>query len=99
MMMKGLKYLVVVLFVSLSLSVFSQETKMMKSRKKMLAKQEIEKKKAGEKAMEEGRERHRNIQTKEVRKRMKKQEKRSKAVNRQRNGKKKPFFVRVYGGK
>jgi cytochrome c biogenesis protein ResB len=97
--MKGVKYLVAVLFVSLSLAVFSQETKMMKNRKKMLVKQELEKKKAGEKAMEEGRERHRNIQTKEVRKRMKKQAKRSKAVNRQRSGKKRSFFVKIFGGK
>lgn len=97
--MKGVKYLIIVLSVLLSLVVFSQETKMMKNRRKMLLKQEIEKKKAGEKAMEEGRERHRNIQTKEVRKRMKKQLKRSKAVNRQRSGKKKSFFVRIFRGK
>ena len=97
--MKRLKYFITVLFVSLSLIVFSQETKMMKNRKKMLAKQEIEKKKAGEKAMEEGRERHRNIQTKEVRKRMKKQAKRSNAVNRQRSGKRQSFFVRIFRGR
>ncbi len=97
--MKGFKYLVAILFVSLSLSVFSQETKMVKNRRKMLAKQEQEKKKQGEKAMEEGRERHRNIQTKVVRKRMKKQAKRSKAINRQRSGKKRSFFARIFGGK
>ena len=95
--MKRLKCFIAVLFVFLSLAVFSQETKMMKNRKKMLAKQEVEKKKAGERAMEEGRERHRNIQTKEVRKRMKKQAKRSAALNRQRSGKKQSFFVRIFG--
>jgi hypothetical protein len=97
--MKGLKYLVAVLFVSLSLSAFSQEPKMIKNRKKMLVKQAEEKKIAGEKAMEKGRERHRNIQTKVVRKRMKKQAKRSKALNRQRSGKKKSFFLRIFEGK
>jgi hypothetical protein len=97
--MKRLKYFVSVLFISLSLAVFSQETKMMKNRKKMLAKQEVEKKKAGEKAIEKGKERHRNIQTKVVRKRMKKQAKRSKALNRQRSGKKQSFFVRIFGGR
>jgi cytochrome c biogenesis protein ResB len=97
--MKGFKYIVVIAFLSLSLSIFSQETKMMKNRRKVLAKQEVTKKKAGEKAMDEGRKRHRNIQTKAVKKRMKKQAKRSKSVNRQRSGKKKSFFTRIFGGK
>ena len=97
--MKGFKYVVAIAFLALSLSIFSQETKMVKNRRKVLAKQEVAKKKQGEKAMEEGRERHRNIQTKAVKKRMKKQAKRSKAVNRQRSGKKKSFFARIFGGK
>ena len=96
--MKGLKYIVAIIFLSLSLAMFSQETKMVKNRRKMLAKQEVEKKKSGEKAMEEGRERHRNIQTKAVKKRMKKQLKKSKALNRNRSGRKKPFFARIFGG-
>lgn len=78
--MKGFKYVVAIAFLSMSLSMFSQETKMIKNRRKMLAKQEVEKKKAGEQAMEEGRERHRNIQTKEVKKRMKKQLKKIKSL-------------------
>ena len=45
---------------------------MMKNRRKMLAKQEVSKKKAGEKAVEKGKERHLNIQSKAVKKRMKK---------------------------
>jgi predicted nucleotide-binding protein (sugar kinase/HSP70/actin superfamily) len=94
--MKGLKYLLFTLFFSGSFIVFSQETKMVKNRKKILAKQEEEKGKAQEKAFEEGRERHQNIQTKEVRKRMKKQAKKSEAYNRRRSGKKESFFVRVF---
>ncbi len=72
---------------------------MVKNRKKMLEKQEVEKKKAEEKAMEEGRDRHMNIQTKATKKRMKKMAKKSKAVNRNRGGKKKSFFARIFGGK
>ena len=97
--MKGFKYIIAIAFLSLSLSMFSQETKMVKNRRKVLAKQEQEKQKAGEKALEEGKERHRNIQTKEVKKRMKKQLKKSKALNRKRSGKKKSFFARIFGGK
>jgi hypothetical protein len=97
--MKGFKYIIAIAFLSLSLSIFSQETKMVKNRRKVLAKQEVEKKKAGEKALEEGKERHRNIQSKAVKKRMKKQEKKSKALNRKRSGKKKSFFARIFSGK
>lgn len=97
--MKGFKYIVVVVLVSVSLSMFSQETKMIKNRRKQLAKQEVEKKKAGEEALEEGKKRHLNIQTKKTKKRMKKKAKKSKALNRQRSGKKKSFFRRIFGGK
>ncbi|MGB0886517.1 MAG: hypothetical protein ACPGSL_00225 [Vicingaceae bacterium] len=96
--MKGFKYVVAMLFVVFSLSVFSQETKAVKNRKKMLEKQEVEKKKAGEKAIEDGRKRHRNIQTKAVKKRMKRQAKKSKALNQRRSGKKRSFFARIFGG-
>ena len=51
------------------------------------------------KAVEDGKERHMNIQSKAVKKRMKKQAKRSKALNRQRSGKKKSFFARIFTGK
>lgn len=78
---------------------FSQETKMVKNRRKQLEKQEVEKQKEGEKAIEDGKERHLNIQTKAVKKRMKKQAKRSKALNRKRGGKKKSFFSRIFTGK
>jgi predicted nucleotide-binding protein (sugar kinase/HSP70/actin superfamily) len=94
--MKGLKYVTAFLFLLLSLIVFSQETKMVKNRRKVLAKQEEEKKKASDKAIDEGRERHRNIQTKEVRKRMKKQAKKSEALNRRRGGKKDSFLLRIF---
>ncbi|PCI96030.1 MAG: hypothetical protein COB15_11525 [Flavobacteriales bacterium] len=97
--MKGFKYIIAIVFVSLSLSVFSQETKVIKNRRKQLEKQEQEKQKAGEKAVEDGKERHMNIQSKAVKKRMKKQAKRSKALNRQRSGKKKSFFARIFTGK
>lgn len=97
--MKGFKYIVAIVFLTVSLSVFSQETKMVKNRRKALAKQEVEKKKAGDKALEEGKKRHLNIQTKKTKKRMKKQAKKSKALNRQRSGKKKSFFARIFGGK
>lgn len=43
--MKGLKYIMSVLFVVFALNVTAQETKMVKNRKKMLEKQEQEKKK------------------------------------------------------
>jgi len=97
--MRGLKYLFAVALISLSLSVFSQETKGVKNRRKVLEKQEQEKKKAQEKGLEEGKERHLNIQTKAVKKRMKKQAKKSKEINRQRQGKKKSFFARIFTGK
>lgn len=82
-----------------ALSAYSQETKMVKNRKKILEKQEVEKKKAEEEAMEEGRKRHMNIQSKSTKKRMKKNLKKSEAVNRKRGGQKKSFFARIFGGK
>ncbi len=96
--MKGFKYVITFVFLIASLSVFSQDNKMVKNRRKVLAKQEEAKKKAGEEALEEGRKRHLNIQTKKTKKRMKKQAKKSKALNRQRGGKKKSFFARIFGG-
>ena len=50
-------------------------------------------------AIEEGKKRHLNIQSKAVKKRMKKQKKKSEALNRKRSGKKKSFFARIFGGK
>ncbi|MDG1477894.1 MAG: hypothetical protein P8Q14_12160 [Vicingaceae bacterium] len=76
--MKGIKYIVTVVFVFITLLSFSQETKKVAARRKALEKQEVEKKKAADKSIEEGRERHKNIQTKEVKKRMKKNDKRNK---------------------
>lgn len=76
--MKGIRYIVTVMFVFISLVSFSQETAKVKARRKALEKQEVEKKKAQEESVNEGIERHRNIQTKEVKKRMKKNEKRDK---------------------
>jgi len=97
--MRGFKYIIAITFITLSLSMFSQETKMVKNRRKQLAKQEVEKKKAEEAALEEGKKRHLNIQTKKTKKRMKKQAKKSKALNRKRSGKKKSFFARIFTGK
>lgn len=97
--MKGIKYIIALLFVVFSVTAFSQETKMVKNRKKILEKQEQEKEKAMEKSIEEGKKRHMNIQTKAVKKRMKKQRKKSERLNRQRAGKKKSFFARIFGGK
>ena len=97
--MKGLKYIISTILIVIALSSFGQETKMVKNRKKMLEKQEVEKQKAQEDAMEEGKKRHMNIQTKATKKRMKKTAKKSKAVNRSRGGKKKSFFARIFGGK
>lgn len=96
--MRIVKYLLFVGLILLCVSAFSQE-KGTKHRKKMLAKQEVQKEKAKEKAIEEGKERHMNIQTKAVKKRMKQQAKKSKKVNRQRSGKKKSFFGRIFTGK
>ena len=93
------KYLITVLLISLSISAFSQETKMVKKRKKILEKQEQEKEKAQEKAIKDGKKRHLNIQTKKTKKRMKKQAKKSKALNNRRQGKKKSFFARIFTGK
>jgi len=97
--MKGVKYIISIIILSLSLSLFSQETKMVKNRRKQLEKQEVEKKKAGDQALEDGKKRHMNIQTKKTKKRMKKKLKKSKALNKKRTGKKKSFFGRIFTGK
>ena len=91
--MNKLKYLFTVITVCICLVSFGQETKVIKKQKKMLEKQEIEKKKSEEKTMKMGKKRHEKIQTKEVRKRMKKSAKKSK------NGgqpKKKFFIIRWF---
>jgi len=88
-----------VVLIILSVSVFSQETKMIKNRKKILEKQEQEKEKAQEKAIEGGKKRHLNIQTKETKKRMKKHAKKTEADNNRRQGKKRSFFARIFGAK
>jgi hypothetical protein len=97
--MRVFKYIVTVVLLSVSLSVFSQETKMVKNRRKILEKQEQEKKKAQEKGLEDGKKRHLNIQTKKTKKRMKKKAMKSKALNNRRQGKKKSFFARIFTGK
>lgn len=79
--MKGFKYIIAITFLALSISMFSQETKMVKNRRKQLEKQDVEKKKAGEAALEEGKKRHLNIQTKKTKKRMKKNAKRNKKMH------------------
>ncbi|MBL4670313.1 MAG: hypothetical protein HRT73_12415 [Flavobacteriales bacterium] len=83
--MKGFKYIITIAFLTISFSVFSQETKMIKNRRKALAKQDVEKKKAKEDAVEEGKERHLNIQSKAVRKRMKKNAKRNKKMHKKKS--------------
>ena len=97
--MRVFKYILTVVLISVSISVFSQETKMVKNRRKILEKQEQEKEKAQEKGLEDGKKRHLNIQTKKTKKRMKKQAKKSKALNNRRQGKKKSFFARIFTGK
>ena len=97
--MKALKYIFSLVMITVALTAFGQETKMVKNRKKMLEKQEEQKKKAQEEALEEGKKRHMNIQSKSTKKRMKQNMKKSKAVNRKRSGEKKSFFARIFGGK
>jgi len=83
-MMKGFKYSITVVFILISLVAFSQETAIVKSRRKALEKQEVEKRKAQKKSVNEGKERHQNIQTKVVKKRMKKNDKRNKKLHKKR---------------
>ena len=87
--MNKLKYLFTLLIMCFCLVSFGQETKMIKKQKKMLEKQEIQKKKSEEKGIERGKKRHENIQTKEVRKRMKQSAKKSKNLGKP----KKKFFI------
>ncbi|OFZ01943.1 MAG: hypothetical protein A3K10_04885 [Bacteroidetes bacterium RIFCSPLOWO2_12_FULL_31_6] len=97
--MRAFKYILTIALISVSVTVFSQETKVVKNRKKILEKQEQEKEKAQEKSIEEGKERHLNIQTKETKKRMKKNAKKTEAANKRRQGKKRSFFARIFGAK
>ena len=55
--MRAFKYILTIALISVSVTVFSQETKVVKNRKKILEKQEQEKEKAQEKSIEEGKER------------------------------------------
>ncbi len=58
--MRTFKYILTIALISVSITVFSQETKVVKNRKKILEKQEQEKEKAQEKSIEEGKKRHLN---------------------------------------
>jgi hypothetical protein len=71
----------------------AQESRSVEKRKAQLEKQEDEKKRLGEKAHEEGIEKHMQIQTKETRKRMKQNKKKAKRVN---NNRGKSFFQRLF---
>jgi len=77
-LMKALKHFLAVILILFSISAFSQETKQVKNRRKVLEKQEKEKEKAQEDSIKEGKERHLNIQSKKVKKRIKKNAKRDK---------------------
>jgi len=87
--MRRIKYLFTIIAILASVSLFSQETKMIKQRKKQLEKQEQAKEKAQEKGREEGLKRHKKIQSKETQKRMKKTAKKNKNYH----NKKKKFFL------
>lgn len=87
--MNKLKYLFTIFTLCFCLISFGQETKAIKKQKKMLEKQEVEKKKSEEKNMKLGKKRHEKIQTKAVRKRMKQSAKKSKNVGKP----KKKFFI------
>ena len=97
--MRVFKYIVTIALIIVSVSAFSQETKMIKNRKKILEKQEQAKEKAQEQAIENGKKRHLNIQTKETKKRMKKHAKKTEADNNRRQGKKRSFLARIVGAK
>lgn len=80
----------------LSTELYAQgNARQLKKREQQLEKQEEAKKKAGEEAMEKGRKRHMNIQSKETRKRMKANKKKSKRLKEN----KKPFFLWRWFGK
>ena len=82
---------VILFFLSLSQNLTAQEeSRAVKNRKEQLERQEEEKKRLGEKAHEEGIQRHRDIQTKETRKRMKENAKRA----RRNNNHQKEFFLK-----
>ncbi|PKP46412.1 MAG: hypothetical protein CVT95_07030 [Bacteroidetes bacterium HGW-Bacteroidetes-12] len=87
--MRNIKYIVFSLLVLTSLNLMSQESKQVRQQRKVLEKQEIEKKKAQEKSIEEGKKRHENIQTKATKKRMKQSAKKSAKTR----GEKKKFFL------
>jgi len=96
--MKVLKNIVAIALIFISLSGFSQAEKNVKRRKKMLEKQKIEKEKAQDKALEEGKKKHMEIQTKETRKRMKKHAKQTKRYKNGKPPEKKKFFLfRIFG--
>lgn len=67
-----------------------EESSEVKNRREQLERQEEEKKRLGEKAHEEGIEKHRDIQTKETKKRMKANSKKAKRHNNNR----KEFFLK-----
>ena len=67
-----------------------KEPKSVRKRQEQLERQEAEKKRLGEKAHEEGVEKHMKIQTKETRKRMKKNKRKAKRHNDNRN----EFFLK-----
>lgn len=91
--MRGIKYVLMLVAFLASFSLFSQESKQIKTRKKMLEKQEEAKAKAVEKETEARLKRHKKIQTKETQKRMKKTAKKNKQYN---NHKKKFFLFRWF---
>jgi len=95
--MRKFKHLLLLLLISTSITAFGQATKQVKTRKKILEKQAIEKQKAQEKAVEEGKKRHLKIQTKETRKRMKKSAKKAKRIQDKKGPKKKFFLLRIFG--
>ncbi len=93
--MKGIRYILTISTLLLTFTVFSQETKMVKNRRKQLEKQEEVKEKAQEKGHAEGLRRHKNIQTKATQKRMKQTAKKNKRLHKNR-AKRKFFIVRWF---
>ena len=91
--MRNIKYIVFSLLVLTSLNLMSQESKQVRQQRKVLEKQEVEKKKAQEKSIEEGKKRHENIQTKATKKRMKKT---AKKTAKTKGEKKKIFLFRIF---
>lgn len=90
--MKHLMHVICITTLLLMVSVtFAQkEPRSVRKRQEQLDKQEEVKKREGEKAHQEGIEQHMRIQTKETRKRMKKNKRKSKRVNDNRN----EFFLK-----